>query len=66
MEKELTERQKSVVQMSADGKTAQEIGEKLSISSRSIEYILKDASDAVGAVNKVNLVAICLRKNIIQ
>ncbi|MGY2048934.1 autoinducer binding domain-containing protein [Methylobacterium sp. JK268] len=62
----LTEREREVLQWSAEGKTAWEIGEILAISGKGVEYHLASSRAKLGALNGVQAVAAALRLGLIH
>lgn len=58
----LTERQKEVVSLMADGKIRDEIAEILGISTNTVNNYVKTAMDVTGTANACGLVGFAFRK----
>jgi LuxR family quorum sensing-dependent transcriptional regulator len=63
---ELTEREREVLALAADGKTAKEMAQALGISVRSVEGRMTTAVRVLGAKNRSHAVAIALRNKLIE
>ncbi|MCZ7643050.1 MAG: helix-turn-helix transcriptional regulator [Pseudorhodoplanes sp.] len=62
----ITAREKEVLTWSAMGKSAWEIGEILQISKRTVDEHIQTTFRKLGAVNRVQAVAIAMRDRLIQ
>jgi LuxR family quorum sensing-dependent transcriptional regulator len=62
----LTARESEVLEWVAHGKTAREIGEILRITKRTADAHVHSAIRKIGAVNRINAVAIAIRDRIID
>lgn len=62
---ELTERQKSVISLVAQGLTAKEIGERLKISQRTVEFHRIMIQEKTGAQNLAGIIRFALTHNLV-
>jgi DNA-binding CsgD family transcriptional regulator len=62
---QLTERELEILRWCKDGKTRPEIGEILSISSKTVEYHLGNVMNKLGATNQITAVVIAIQRGLI-
>jgi DNA-binding CsgD family transcriptional regulator len=65
-EARLTERELEVLRWCKDGKTRPEIGEILSISSKTVEYHLCNIMNKLGATNQITAVVMAIQRGLIE
>jgi LuxR family quorum sensing-dependent transcriptional regulator len=61
----LTEREKEVLTLLAQGMQLEEIGQRLGIGSETVRSHVRNASDRLGAANRTHAVAIAIRHRLI-
>ena len=62
----LTDRQKGIVQLLADGLVNKEIAYRMKISEGTIKNHVQDIKERLGGMSRANIVAIALRDGIIE
>lgn len=62
----ITARESEVLEWVARGKSAREIGEILKITKRTVDAHVQSAIRKIGAVNRVNAIAIAIRDRLIE
>jgi two-component system response regulator NreC len=61
----LTNREREIFQMTAEGRTSQEIGDKLMISPRTVEVHRSNLTSKLGIKNQVDLIRIAIKRGIL-
>lgn len=61
----LTEREREVLSLLADGMQLEEIGRRLGIATETVRTHVRNASDRLGAANRTHAVAIAIRHKLI-
>ena len=62
----LTSREREILQMTAEGRTSQEIGEKLIISPRTVEIHRRNLINKLGIKNQADLIRFAIKRGIIS
>jgi len=62
----LTERELEVMRWCKEGKSRLEIGEIMSISSKTVEFHLRNVMDKLGAKNQVTAVVMAIQRGLIE
>jgi DNA-binding NarL/FixJ family response regulator len=62
----LTAREREILQMTAEGRTSQEIGDKLTISSRTVEVHRRNLMNKLGIHNQAELIRFAIKRGILR
>ena len=62
----LTNREREIFQMTAEGRTSQEIGDKLMISHRTVELHRSNLTNKLGIKNQAELIRLAIKRGILS